>query len=534
MINITLTYNYGFEWYNSDNITVKGYAYINDKLLEKRAFCDYFKGVEDEKSLKEITKKLNGCFAIVIQSNNKTFLITDTLRIFPLFYTKKNDVIYISDDVTTLKNNTGQYIVDKLRASEFKAGGIVSSCHTLIENVFQLEPGEIVSISANQSIKKLSYFDYTTNHTTKKSYQTLRKEFIEILEHSFHRMLKELNGRKIAVPLSGGYDSRLIAVLLKKFNYQNVICFTYGRLQNNNEVPISKKVAEKLGFQWHFVEYSKDLINGYFESDAFKSYYKYASNHTSQFFMQDYFAAQYMKDYNLTDDDTCFLPGYGGDFLGGSHITKYNLPNCLTKKNIPKRLFHFMYPYLTPPKKHKKQLLKNLKDYTNECFNREKDVYPYSVFENWDYKEKLIKSIFNAARPFDFFGHEFRFPYWDKALVDFFKHLPLQYKIDRLLYFDVMRNHYFSAYDLNFEKELQPSYKEYKIQYYKEVIKRYLPSSIKRLFYKINDKYNYEYITSFMIKEMQKKGKRIKTNVKHYNAIIAQWYVEQVRNNYRQ
>ena len=42
------------------------------------------------------------------------------------------------------------------------------------------------------------------------------------------KLSKSCEGKQIAIPLSGGYDSRLIASGLHKIGFKNVICFSYG------------------------------------------------------------------------------------------------------------------------------------------------------------------------------------------------------------------------------------------------------------------------------------------------------------------
>ena len=98
-------------------------------------------------------------------------------------------------------------------------------------------------------LKKEFYFDYLTTKISDKIFDELKSEFLNILRDTIQRLIKFANGRQIIVPLSGGYDSRLVASLLKQANYQNILCFTYGK-KSSPEVIISKKVANKIFFYW--------------------------------------------------------------------------------------------------------------------------------------------------------------------------------------------------------------------------------------------------------------------------------------------
>jgi asparagine synthase (glutamine-hydrolysing) len=129
-----------------------------------------------------------------------------------------------------------------------------------------------------------------------------------------------LAGRTAVIPLSGGFDSRLIAVLMKKLNYENVICFTYGR--KTNEVEISQSVASKLGFKWYFVDYDAIDYIGFTKDEQFLTYAFEYSGAYSMVYLQEYFAVKYLKENNLIPEDSVFLPGHSGDYLGGSYTNR--------------------------------------------------------------------------------------------------------------------------------------------------------------------------------------------------------------------
>jgi asparagine synthase (glutamine-hydrolysing) len=73
------------------------------------------------------------------------------------------------------------------------------------------------------------------------------------------------------------------------------------------------------------VEYNREKIHNYLSDKTFAEYYPYASRATSMFFMQEYFAVKHLKENKLIPDDSVFIPGHSGDFLGGSQLNKYNI-----------------------------------------------------------------------------------------------------------------------------------------------------------------------------------------------------------------
>src|SRR4029077_5484177 len=88
-----------------------------------------------------------------------------------------------------------------------------------------------------------------------------RERLIEGLAARPPRVLCRLVGgvgdRTIVVPMSGGYDSRLIGVSLRDLGCRKVICYSYG-VPGNWESRISRELADYLGFPWLFVPYTGD------------------------------------------------------------------------------------------------------------------------------------------------------------------------------------------------------------------------------------------------------------------------------------
>ena len=528
MISIKLIYNRGFKWFNNTNIYSKGFLfdkknnlYINEKIIE------YFEGINNKKDFENKINDANGLYSIVIKQDNILFIAVDRIRMFPLFYSQNNNKIIISDDVETIKNEYCFNEINLNNASEFIATGYVTGKNTLINNIYQVQAGEIICFD-NFNIDNKFYYKYITNKVRSESYDELKNELITIFENTFKRFISSLNNRTVVIPLSGGYDSRLIAVMLKKMGYDNVICYTYGR-KNNIEIPISKKVAEKLGYKWIYIEYNEKLIDNYLIDNEFIKYYKYSANYTSMFFMQEYFAVKYLKENSFIPDDSIFVPGHSGDFLGGSQITKYNLKETTSINKLVNKIYLQKYFFINPDKKSKKIFIERIKNSIINEISNEQLSFAYSIFENWDFKEKLAKFIFNSASVYNYFGYEFRLPYWDNELVDFFKFTHFKYKKNKLLYDDVLKNNFFNVYGLNFEKELQITPLQVKIQNIKNKIKPYLPYIITNWFLKKNDIIFYLEITNKMIDDLKEKGKKVYLSRNSYNSIIVQWYIHNIK-----
>jgi len=526
MADIRLNINKGFNWYNYKNIFVKGCFFdAESNFYEKENLCSFFKDIESKKELIKKLSEINGMFTILIKQADFIFLAGDIAGMFPVFYSILNNKLILSDDIKTFQT-TGFKQFDEQSINEFTNTAHTLEKKTILKNVYRLQSSEYI-IFKNNKIEQQFYFSYSTKQTIKKPHLQLKQQAIKIFDEAFKRLIISLDNRQVILPLSGGYDSRLIAVMLKKYNYENVICFTFGR-KNNAEVENSKKTAKLLDFKWLFIEYSEELIKGYVETDTFKEYIHFTGRYSSMPFLQEYFAIKYLRDNNIIENNSVFIPGHSGDFLAGSQLVKV-INERVNIEDIPalivKKKFFYNKKIGTTTIKAENRVKELLYSFNKDY----KENIAYSVFEDYDLKEKISKFIFNSTGVFNFFGYEHRIPFWDKELLLFFKNVPFEQKKMKSLYDGILKNYFFKPYNLNFEKETQPTLQEILFQKIKNKIKSVLPFFIKEKFLKKNDWKNYELITKQMENSMNKNNIKFNSKVNSYNEIIIQWYLNFVK-----
>lgn len=524
MSKINLTHNKGFHWFSNENIFVKGCFFDNENnFYEKENLLNYFTNVKTFDDFYNKINSANGIFTVIIQSTDFLMIANDTSRIFPLFYSFHNNLLYLSDDIISLKNKLKITELNEQSITEFSEAAHTLGKKTLLNDIFQTQSNEYLLFENDKLIKQSFFFSYSTKKINPSPYINLKNEAIQVFEESFNRLIISLNNRPVALPLSGGFDSRLIAVMLKKHNYKNVTCFTFGK-KNNFETHNSKKTADALNYKWIFIEYSKELVAGFIDTDIFKEYLHYAGKYSSMPFLQEYFAVKYLKENNLIAENSIFIPGHSGDLLGGSQFIKV-IPENLKSSKIPSLILKKKFFYNSISDSGKQKIKKTIKT-SLLSFNSDYQQYiPYSVFEDYDIKEKLSKFIFNSTSIFNFFGFEQRFPYWDKKMLHFFKTVPFKYKKMKLLYDDILKNYYFKPFNVNFEKEIQSSLSMIYIQKLKNCIKPLVPNFFRKQLLSKNDWKNYKDITDEMLISVKKNNLPQRLKIKKYNEIIIRWYL---------
>ncbi len=499
-MEINLKNNSGYKWFSNGNIYVKGYLYdTNNKLYADQQLIDYF--LIDKCSFEDKLKGANGIFAVVIKEENCIKFAVDRIRTIPLFYKKKQGKYYLFD--RNIIDSDSE--LDLFSAEEFSSSGFVTGKNTLIKDIFQLQAGEWGKISEGE-LQLKSYSSYIIkDHALSRP---IEDDLSLIFDSLIKRTIKYANGKKLVAPLSGGYDSRLLVTLLRKHNYDNVLCFTYGRA-NSFEVKTSRKVAETLKYDWIFVEYNDELIKGFSSNETFRSYFfDLGSNLTSLAHIQDFFAIQDLMKKGVLTSDSIFLPGHSGDFLAGSHLNrKWRLTS--NENFLLKSIFETHYSLNNYTKSYEK--LKN-----KVLSNSEKGIM-YSVFENWDLKERQAKFIVNSVRVYDLFNFKYLLPLWDNEMITFFKYLPLKEKINTVFFNNVVEHKIFREYNVDFKKQEPTSFST--------MIKKILPPFIKQFLKGVLSKKvdinNFDTINEEL---GEPKGK-------HINSVLVEYYLKKIKND---
>ncbi|HLO57354.1 MAG TPA: asparagine synthase C-terminal domain-containing protein [Bacteroidales bacterium] len=511
-----------FSWRKGRNLYVAGHAHSpGGEFMNEDALLNYFSQMTDnpEKPVRELTS-LNGIYSFIYSSGNTIYLYCDKSRFFPVFF-RISPQIAISDDPEELRL-PGDSISEDVSA-EFRHMGYTTGPDTLIDEIKQVPPGELVTIR-NGKIERERIFSFKVKPGEISHDGDPVAAMHKAIEGAALRFIRSIGKSTPVLPLSGGFDSRLIACILKNYGYDNTICFTYGR--RTREVDISQKVAELLGFKWYFVDYEKFQDEALsISSKEFYDYYRYASKFTSMFYLQEYPAVLYLLKHKLIPDESVFLPGHSGDLLGGSQFGKV-FPVDIKPNKVLTRILkskYFNYP-------DNFQVLKIFRKRLDAELDAKSAFLGYSIFEDWDIREKIAKFIINSSHVFSFFGFQVRFFYWDNELVDFFRKLPPECKNHKHIYDSCLRENYFKKYSLNFEKELTPGRFTKKLQKIKNRLKPLLPRSVRYRYILKNDWACYEKLTGPMLADINPSIRK-KLPYNGFNSVIINWYLAQLNKN---
>ncbi len=442
---------------------LKGNVFFNDRLLSPEKLTEILcpligkEGEVQEKEIGDLLKGFNGEFAFVAETENRIFCAVDKLRSTPLFYTTAKNNFIVSDNAYYLKDKNNHPRNEK-NAVEFLVAGYVTGNETLFDGIKQMKNAEFLIYQKKRNhLKTFTYFRYLHEDY----YELPEKKLLEMLDqafvNAFSRLIEstEKKGKKLVVPLSGGLDSRIIVAMLKRLGVNDVVCISYGR-KGNRESAISKKVANALGYDWLFVKYTASKWHECYNSEEADLFRIFAGNLASLPHMQDFLAVKELKTQGKLPENAVFIPGHTGDMLAGSHIPHYYFDvsrNYNSETYLADSLKrHYIlwkwpseYEFEHAFKEKIKRSIDRVEINNNEtCAN---------AVELFDFNERQSKFIVNSVRAYEFFGYEWRIPFWDTELINFFLKVPIEHRINQELYRKYARDILFSG-ELNVLKNI--------------------------------------------------------------------------------
>lgn len=412
------------------SLSLQGSALIHSRPCEIESFSKLLKRAREINDLVDILQRLNGFYAWVEQAPGRIRAAVDHIRSRPLFYACAGCRFYLSDDAEWVRQQVGDLEMDPVAREEFQLAGYVTGADTLFPNVKQLQAGEVLlAMQQGDSVlvETQRYYRFLHTEPDQADEPGLRARLDTVAVASMQRLIHYANGRQIVVPLSGGYDSRLIVTLLKRLGYDNLLTFTYG-VPGNKESAYSKQVADALGLRWHFVEYGETLWRKAWLTPERWAYQKWASGWTSIAVLQDWLAVKILKEQGILEPDCLFVPGHTGDFISGGHIPVNAFERSrFTLNDATDAVFSKHYE-LAPLKffgTGEAIWGERIRD-RMEREGIETDWEYADVCEKWEWQERQAKFIGNSVRLYEFFGYDWWIPLWDKAFVEFWETVPLQ------------------------------------------------------------------------------------------------------------
>lgn len=420
------------DWSVSNNTCVRGKILIRNEVQTPGSIGRIFAQNRTLPDLCKALKDLNGHYAIVHIEDADVYMVVDRNRGLPLFYGHDEEGLFLSDDPFWIQDQLGDYSIDERSKREFLLTGYVSNDRTLVASVKQVRSGEVVHFimggAKGIGVERGQHQQYLPKDYFDNDMEAGLRELDTVLHHAFQRLMDHAQGRTIVVPMSGGYDSRLTVMMLKKLGYDKVVAFSYGR-SNNKESEISRSVANALGVRWEFVEYTNEKWHEWFNSEACNDFARLGSGLASSPYVQDFPAVMKLREQRLIPDDSIFVPGHtvsicNPDLKDDLRRMELAVDDVIVNHyNITGR------PIDDPVLLN--EMRKNVAEYLGDL-----SQYPdrNSAEECWDFNNRQSKFTNNNVRVYEYWGYDWWLPLVDKEFMDFWVRVPYELRLSRPLY----------------------------------------------------------------------------------------------------
>ncbi len=349
-------------WRRHGSVSVRGRVFDRrtDRLLDSAAIAErladaadhtacHADGAEDGprdatlKSVADAAGGLDGFYAAVVELGGRgtpdgAILVADGARSVPLYYGVRDDPRHGSKPEPGVEPGEGDELVvsdrgrvvrdvldaplDPVTESEFLLTRYVTGAETVWRGVRSTEAGTVVAVSADGDHRTVTYRDHRPGivepvggdegeqkrsrspRTTAEAKELLKGG----LTVAFDRLERVAGDRRIVVPLSGGYDSRLIASELVARG-RDPIAYTFGR-SGHPDVELSREVAARLGIDWEFVAYDEGIWERWYAGPAGDAYERAAFGGDALPFLAEWPALRTLVAEGRVPTDALWCPGH--------------------------------------------------------------------------------------------------------------------------------------------------------------------------------------------------------------------------------
>ena len=394
---------------------------------DHKDFLDQLKSLNvlNKTNLIEFIKKLDGFFRFAIWNKSFFFCAVDQVASKTILYKKQNNKLYIY--FNTPKKNQYNYT----SVNDIFYSGYTLKNETIFKNIKSLLPGECIYFENNKDIVNFNWYNFNPQYHPK---NIKEKDLTEIIVKIFQKIKLNNFNRKFLIPLSAGFDSRLVVSLMKHLG-ASIETFTYG-FKNQRDFKIAQEICKKLDIKNHKIIMDKNNCKVY-QTKNFKKYQQYKNFGISANNFGD-FGPLSILERKINKNEFMILNGQSGDFLTGGHLPI----NIVSEQNSSIKnkslIFNFIFnKHYSLWNNHsevvKKDYLSRLnKYYFKNCENYLDFLKYYEIYE---FENRQSKWVIGQQKVYDFLGYTWELPLWKISLMKYFeKKIGLKEKINQNYY----------------------------------------------------------------------------------------------------
>lgn len=422
-------------------VWARGSAFREGRLLDAGALAQLFAAAERAEAAAVLASDMTGHFAVV-RDGAQGYALVDPSRSYPLFFNERLDSVVVADDPSSaLEPGDG---AEPMRAAlvDFAYCGFVAGTNTLIGSVKQVPAGWIMSWAARAddapecSLSRYASFTPRLDGWSAPESE-LHDALFAVMAGAVDDLIAYAAGRTIALPLSAGYDSRVIAMLLASKGYDAVTSFSYGK-PGNAEAETSRAIAAELGFPWVFAEFDERSWAQWVTSPTWRAYVDEAHKGVSLPLMQGWASVQVLSQKELIPTEAVFVPGVlgGGVIAGRGTRTDARAHMPADNLRVARRVIdeHYDLWWEQPARTRDLQgvaerIANSLQMMCASGYESDAVAYESYVRQEWTYK-----FVGNTVRAYQHSGYDWWLPFADRGHTEFWQSVAYEHRLDSALY----------------------------------------------------------------------------------------------------
>lgn len=369
-------------------------------------------------------------FGAILETPHAILAGVDRARSFPLFHDPVGADFLLADDARAVLAQAADPGRDEDAVAEARVAGFVTGADTLHRAVKQVPAGHVLRAVPEGASVRLHGEPIPlppAGPGIAPPPGDRAAALTSVLRGVASRLVASLAGRQAVIPLTGGYDSRLVALLLKDEGYARVLCVGFAR-DAHWETTVAREVARRLGFPWAHFGSEPGQWRAWYASAPFREFARSADGLCALPAVLEWPALHELRRNGAADEDAVIVPGTLGHFVTGTAATELPAPR---RGSDPRsrlaswlaRRRYAMNPW--PRERSRAAAIRARLDASAEAAAAGAADLADAA-DRWEWREYQAKRAGGAVRAAEAGGFEWRLPFADPSLVEFFRALPLR------------------------------------------------------------------------------------------------------------
>lgn len=422
MTSVRLSHRDGpLPWQSMGDTHFLGAANLYGKKASVKEVSQLLGPIKQVADIGPLLRQLDGCFALLHHCHLGWVACVDPCRSIPLFYSTDTIADRLDLHLDGPLRQEARALMPRIEMAQ--------GSDTYLQGWQQVEAGCFLLFGPNGPAQ----FPYQAYGITEEAmdWATGVEGFNQVIDRMLQWLGPQVEGRRVVLPLSGGYDSRFILSMLKELGHDAVVAVTYGKA-TGRETPMAQRVCDKLGVPWTFLPYGESLFHSAIHH-GFDEYLLRASNGASVPQEQEYAAFAHMDKHGMLNGEAWVLPGYCGDVQAGGFIPDVFFEAQWYSKPVSAAQYIAQAICGLGQASLVKAPTAMAPGFHQFC----------AEVESWLLREREAKYVINGVRCYEHFGLGWALPLWQRDFIEFWRRVPLALRRDKALYVKVLNQRFF-------------------------------------------------------------------------------------------